>query len=103
MGMAGQDREPGPFTAGPAANGPIADAELIAQAQRLGQQHRAAGIAPFGDAGYVSWDEGSARLPGALGATSPTTGDNPPGRHRMAAAYCDAPGPREAGDIEPGS
>ena len=48
--MAGQDREPELFTAGPAANGPIADAELIAQAQRLGQQHRAARIAPFGDA-----------------------------------------------------
>jgi hypothetical protein len=102
MGMAGQDREPEPFTAGPAANGPIADAELIAQAQRLGQQHRAAGIAPFGDAGYVFWDEGSARLPGALGATSPATGDNARAAP-MAAAYCDAPGPREAGDIEPGS
>jgi hypothetical protein len=77
--MAGQDREPGLFTAGPAANGPIADAELIAQAQRLGQQHRAAGIAPFGDAGYVFWDEGSARLPGALGATSPPPVTTPPG------------------------
>jgi hypothetical protein len=103
MSMAGQDREPELFTAGPAANGPIADAELIAQAQRLGQQHRAARIAPFGDAGYAFWDEGSARLPGALGATSPTTGDNAPGRHRMAAAYCDVLEPREAGDIEPGS
>jgi hypothetical protein len=103
MGMAGHDREPELFTAGPAANGPIADAELIAQAQRLGQQHRAAGITPFGDAGYVFWDEGSARLLDALGATSPTTGDNAPGRHRMAAAYCDALEPREAGDIELGS
>jgi hypothetical protein len=51
----------------------------------------------------VSWDEGSARLPGALGETTPTTGDNAPGRHRMAAAYCDALQAREAGDIELGS
>jgi hypothetical protein len=78
MSMAGQDREPEPYTAGPAANGPIGDAELIQQAQRLGQQHRAARIAPFGDADYAFWDEGSARLPGALGATSLTTGDNAP-------------------------
>jgi hypothetical protein len=103
MGMAGQDREPEPFTAGPAANDPIGDAALIQQAQRLGQQHRAAGITPFGNAFYVSWDEGSARLLDALGATSPTTGDNAPGRHRMADAYCDVLEPREAGDIEPGS
>ena len=101
--MTGQDGEPQPFTAGPAEGGPIGDAELIEQAQRLGHQHRAAGITPFGDAGYVFWDEGSARLLDALGATSPTTGDNAPGRHRMAAAYCDALEPREAGDIEPGS
>jgi len=101
--MAPQGSEPEPFTADPAANGPTGDADLIRQAQRLGQQHRAAGITPFGDACYLSWDEGSTRLPGALGATSPTTGGNAPGRHRMAAAYCDALGPREAGDIEPGS
>jgi hypothetical protein len=101
--MAGQDGEPEPVTAGPAANDPTGDAELIQQAQRLGQQHRSAGITPFGDAGYVSWDEGSARLLDALGVTSPTTGDNAPGRFRVAAAYCDALEPREAGDTEPGS
>jgi hypothetical protein len=101
--MAGQGDEPGPFTAGPPANDPIGDADLIRQAQRLGQQHRAAGIAPFGDPCYVSRDEGSARLLDALGAASPTTGGNAPGRHRMAAAYCDALEPREAGDIDPGS
>jgi hypothetical protein len=81
----------------------MGDAELIEQAQRLGQQHRAAGIAPSGDATYVFWDEGSARLLGALGVTSPTTDDNAPGRFRVVGAYCDALGGREAGDIEPGS
>jgi hypothetical protein len=92
-----------PFMAGPDASGLIAEADLIEQAQRLGQQHRAAGITPFGDAHYVSWDEGSARLLDALGETSPTTGDSAPGRHRMTAAYCDALQAREASDIELGS
>jgi hypothetical protein len=101
--MTGQGGEPEPFAAGPAANDPIGDAELIRQAQQLGQQHRAAGITPFGDACYVAWDEGSGRLLDALGATSPTTAGNAPGRHRMAAAYCDALEPREVGDIEPDS
>ena len=77
--MAGQDREPEPFTAGPAANDPTGDAAVIQQAQRLGQQHRAAGITPFGEAGYVSWDEGSARLLDALGVTSPLRATTPPG------------------------
>jgi hypothetical protein len=76
--MTAQGGEPGPFTAGPAANAPARDADLIRQAQRLGQQHRAAAITPFGDARSVSWDEGSTRLPGTLGATSPTTGGNAP-------------------------
>jgi hypothetical protein len=101
--MAAKDGQPELVTAGPAADGLMGDAELIEQAQRLGQQHRAAGIAPFGDAGYVFWDEGSARLLGALGVTSPTTDDNAPGRFGVAAAYCDALGACEAGDIEPGS
>jgi len=38
-----------------------------------------------------------------LGVTSPTTGDNAPGRMRAVRAYCDAIEGREAGDIEPGS
>jgi hypothetical protein len=100
--MAAQGDQPEPITGDPATNGMIGDAELIEQAQRLGQQHRA-GIAPFGDADYVFWDEGSARLLDALGVTSPTTGDNAPGRFRVVDAYCDALGGREAGDIEPGS
>jgi hypothetical protein len=101
--MAAEDGQPEPVAAGPAADGLMGDAELIEQAQRLGQQHRAAGIAPFGDAGYVFWDEGSARLLGALGVTSPTTDDNAPGRFRVVNTYCDALGARQAGDIEPGS
>ena len=84
--MAGQDGEPEPFTAGPAANDPTGDAAVIQQAQRLGQQHRAAGITPFGDAQQVAWDEGSARLLTALGETSPTTGSNAPGRYRAVEA-----------------
>jgi len=101
--MAAEDGQPEPVTAGPAADGLMGDAELIEQAQQLGQQHRAAGIAPFGDAGYVFGDEGSARLLGALGVTSPTTDDNAPGRFRVVNTYCDALDAREAGDIEPGS
>jgi hypothetical protein len=103
MSMAGREGEPELSTAGPVTSGLIGHADLIEQAQRLGQQHRAAGIAPFGDAGYVSRDAGSARLLDALGATSPTTGDNAPGRHRVAVAYCDALDAREASEIEPGS
>lgn len=98
----GQD-EPEPFTADPAASDLIADAELHAQAQRLGQQHRAAEIAPFGDARYVTWDEGSARLLDALGVTSPTTDNNAPGRRRAVDAYLGALDRSEAADIEPGS
>jgi hypothetical protein len=98
--MAAEDGQPEPVAAGPAADGLIGHADLIEQAQRLGQQHRAAGIAPFGDAGYVFWDEGSARLLGALGVTSPTTDDNAPGRFRVVNTYCDA---LDARDIEPGS
>ena len=101
--MAAEGDQPEPITGDPATNGVIDHEELIEQAQRLGQQHRAAGIAPFGDADYVFWDAGSARLLNALGVTSPTTGDNAPGRLRVVDAYCDALEAREAGDIEPGS
>jgi|SRR6266536_1675115 len=76
---------------------------LAGQARRLGRQHRSATIAPFGDVGHVYWDEGSARLLGALGVTSPTTADNAAGRQRLAGAYCDALEGREAGDDGPGS
>ena len=101
--MAGREDGPEPFTAGPATDSLTGHADLIGQAQRLGRQHRAAGIAPFGAGHCVSWDEGSARLLDALGVTSPTTGDNAPGRFRVAAAYCDALDGRQASDIEPGS
>ena len=101
--MAAEDGQPEPIKGDPATNGVTGHADLIEQAQRLGQQHRAAGIAPFGDADYVFWDEGSARLLGALGVTSPTTDDNAPGRFRVVNTYCDALDTREAGDIEPGS
>jgi hypothetical protein len=44
--MAEPRDEPEPFMAGPGASGLIAEADLTGQAQRLGQQHRAAGINP---------------------------------------------------------
>jgi hypothetical protein len=77
--MAAQGGEPGPFTAGPAANAPIGDADLIRQAQRLGQQHRAAGITPFGDACSVSWDEGSTRYSTHWAPPPPSRAATPPG------------------------
>jgi hypothetical protein len=101
--MAAEDGQPEPIAGVPTTNGVTGRADLIEQAQRLGQQHRAAGIAPFGDADFVFWDAGSARLLGALGVTSPATDDNAPGRFRVADAYCDALDAREAGGIEPGS
>jgi len=101
--MAAEDGQPEPIKGDPATDRVTGHADLIEQAQRLGQQHRAAGIAPFGDAGYVFWDEGSARLLGALGVTSPTADDNAPARFRVVDAYCDALGAREADDTEPGS
>ena len=76
---------------------------LAVQARSLGRQHRSAAIAPFGDVEHVYWDEGSARLLGALGVTSPTTADNAPGRRRLAGAYCDGLEGREPGDDGPGS
>ena len=84
--MPGQEGRPGPPAEGPAAEHPAPAEELAGQARQLGQQHRAAGITPFGDAQYVRWDEGSARLLTALGETSPTTGSNAPGRYRAVEA-----------------
>ena len=81
----------------------ITEEGLAGQARRLGLHHRSATIAPFGDAEHVYWDEGSARLLGALSVTSPTTAANAPGRQRLAGAYRDALEGREAGDDGPGS
>jgi len=101
--MAGQDGQLEPFDAAPVTDDLTMQNELSGQAGQLGQQHRAAAITPFGDAHQVFWDEGSSRLLHVLGVTSPTTGDNAPGRMRAVRAYCDAIEGREAGDIEPGS
>jgi hypothetical protein len=103
--MAGQEGNLEPFAEGPVTDDPAMQEEIAGQARQLGQQHRDAGITPFGDAGYVRWDEGSARLLAALGETSPTTGSNAPGRYRAVEAYCgelEAPGAADV-DVEPGS
>jgi len=101
--MTGQDGQLEPFAAAPVTDDLTVQKELSERAGQLGQQHRAAAITPFGDAHQVFWDEGSARLLHVLGVTSPTTGDNAPGRLRAVRAYCDAIEGREAGDVEPGS
>ncbi len=95
--------DPGLVTPGLAADGLTAEEELTGLARQLGRQHHSAAIAPFGDVDHVYWDEGSARLLGALGVTSPTTADNTPGRQHLAGAYCDALEGREPGDGGPGS
>ena len=101
--MAGHDGQLEPIDAAPVTDDLTVQKELSERAGQLGQQHRAAAITPFGDAHQVFWDEGSSRLLHVLGVTSPTTGDNAPGRMRAVRAYCDAIEGREAGDIEPGS
>ena len=101
--MAGHDGQLEPIDAAPVTDDLTVQQELSERAGQLGQQHRAAAITPFGDACQVFWDDGSARLLHVLGVTSPTTGDNAPGRMRAVRAYCDAIEGREAGDIEPGS
>jgi hypothetical protein len=101
--MTGQEGELDPFAARRATNHLTAQQELAEQARQLGQQHRTAAITPFGDADYVYWDEGSARLLNALGITSPTTDDNAPGRQALVDAYCGALEPREAEGVEPGA
>jgi len=63
---------------------------LAARARQLGQEHAAAGIAPFGDADYVYQDAGSADLMTALGETRPATEENNPERLAALEAYCDA-------------
>jgi hypothetical protein len=101
--MAGQKDNLEPSDGEPVTDNLAMQEELAGQARQLGQQHRAAGITPFGDAGYVRWDEGSARLLTALGETSPTASSNAAGRYRVVEAYCgelEAPG---AVDAEPGS
>ena len=101
--MTEQEGELGLAPPGLATGDPTAKEGLAGQARRLGQQHGSAAIAPFGDVEHVYWGEGSARLLGALGVTSPTTAGNAPGRHRLAGAYCDALEGREPGDDGPGS
>jgi hypothetical protein len=91
------------FAARPIANDVTTDEALADRAIQLGLQHRAAGSTPLGDAYYVYWDEGSARLLTALGATSPTTRNNAASRQRLVDAYCAAIEPAEASDIEAGS
>ena len=95
--------DPGLVTPGLAADGLTGEEEPTGLARQLGRQHHSAAIAPFGDVDHVYRDEGSARLLGALGVTSPTTADNTPGRQRLAGAYCDALEGREPGDDGPGS
>ena len=70
--MAGQEDNLEPSDGGPVTDNLAMQEELAGQARQLGQQHRAAGITPFGAAGYVRCDEGSARLLTALSETSPT-------------------------------
>jgi hypothetical protein len=101
--MAGREGNLELFADGPVTDNAARQEELAGQARRLGQQHRAAGITPFGDAQYVSWDAGSASLLAALGETSPTTDSNAPARYRAAEAYCGELEELGAGDVEPGS
>jgi hypothetical protein len=101
--MTGQEGNLDPSDGGPVTDILAVQEELAGQARRLGRQHRAAGIAPFGDAGYVRWDAGSARLLAALGEISPTTGSNAPGRYRAVEAYCGELEEPGAGEVEPGS
>jgi hypothetical protein len=98
--MTKQEGELGLAAPGLAAGDLTAEEGLAGQARR---QHRSAAIIPFGDVEYVYWGEGSARLLGALGVTSPTAADSAPGRQRLADAYCDALEGREPGDDGPGS
>jgi hypothetical protein len=68
--MTGQEGAPH-FAGTESVTGDVtAGKRLAAQARRLGQQHRSAAIAPFGDVEHVYCDEGSARLPGVPGVTS---------------------------------
>ena len=101
-GTAGTEGGPEPFTAESPAHDLHQQGTLAAQAHQLGQQHRHQGIAPFGDADSVYWDEGSARLLNTLGVTSPTTGENWHDRLLVVEAYCDALEPPGTGDAEPG-
>ena len=95
--------DPGLITPGSAADGLTAEQGLTGLARQPGRQHRSVAIDPFGDVDHVYWDQGSARLLGALGVTSPTTADNAPGRQRLVDAYCGALEGREPADDGPGS
>lgn len=63
---------------------------LAEKARQLGQEHAAAGIAPFGDANFVYWDGGSADLMAALGETGSATGENYRRRQLVLEVYCEA-------------
>jgi hypothetical protein len=100
--MTGRDGERDPLDAGPTTSHLTAQQELAERARQTGLEHRAAAITPFGDADYVSWDQGSAQLLTSLGITSPTTDDNAPGRQALVDAYCNTLEPRETEGVEPG-
>ena len=72
--MAGQDGQLEPIDAAPVTDDLTVQTELSERAGQLGQQHRAAAIAPFGDARQVFWDEGSARLLRRAGRDLPDDG-----------------------------
>jgi hypothetical protein len=101
--MTGQQRETEPLAPRPDTNAVTSHEALVDQAVQLGRQHRDVGTAPFGDASYVYWDEGSAHLLNALDITSPTTNDNVAWRERLVGAYCEALKPTETGEVEPDS
>jgi hypothetical protein len=101
--MARQEGDADVPAPGRSADGVIKQEALLDQAVQLGYRHRDAETAPFGNADYVYWDEGSSRLLSALGIDSPTTSDNVGWRERLVRAYCDALEPTEADDVEPGS
>lgn len=67
MSQEGQVEPSGPR---PIADDPATQETAARQAAGLGQQHSDAGIAPFGDAHQMYWDEGSARLLSALAVSS---------------------------------
>ena len=57
--MTGQEGQLDPCTAGPASGQLTVHEELAEQVRRLGHEHRAAAITPFGDLHEVYWDQGA--------------------------------------------
>lgn len=99
--MAGTEGERESFGTEPPARDLPLHGTLAGHAYELGHLHRRDGIAPFGDADYVYWDEGSARLLSTLGVTTPTTDENWRERLLVVEAYCNALDPPDACDVEP--